>query len=65
MYERFWQLDRNPFDDDTDLRGFFPSETHQATLLKLRYLIENGKGAGLVAGGTGLGKSCLMQVLMQ
>ena len=65
MYERYWQLDRNPFDDDSDLRGFFRSETHQATLLKLRYVIENGKGTGLLAGGTGFGKSYLLQVLKQ
>jgi type II secretory pathway predicted ATPase ExeA len=65
MYERFWQFERNPFDDDHDLRGFFRSETHQATLLKLRYLIENGKGTGLLVGGTGLGKSYLIQVLAQ
>lgn len=63
MYERYWQLEHNPFDDDADLRGFYRSETHQATLLKLRYLIENGKGAGLLAGGTGIGKSFLIQVL--
>lgn len=63
MYEGYWQLNRNPFDDDTDLRGFFRSGTHQATLLKLRYLIENGKGTGLLAGGTGIGKSYLIQVL--
>lgn len=65
MYEHFWQLDRNPFDDDDDLRGFYRSETHQATLLKLRYLIENGKGTGLLVGGTGFGKSYLIQVLTQ
>jgi general secretion pathway protein A len=63
MYERYWKLEHNPFEDDADLRGFFRSETHQATLLKLRYLIENGKGAGLLAGGTGIGKSFLIQVL--
>jgi general secretion pathway protein A len=63
MYENYWQLERNPFDDDADLRGFFRSATHQATLLKLRYLIENGKGVGLLAGGTGIGKSFLVQVL--
>jgi len=63
MYEGYWQLDRNPFGDDADLRGFFRSATHQATLLKLRYLIENGKGTGLLAGGTGIGKSYLIQVL--
>ncbi len=63
MYEGYWQLDRNPFDDDADLNGFFRSATHQATLLKLRYLIENGKGTGLLAGATGIGKSYLIQVL--
>jgi general secretion pathway protein A len=63
MYEGYWQLERNPFDDDAELRGFFRSGTHQATLLKLRYLIENGKGTGLLAGGTGIGKSYLVQVL--
>ena len=63
MYEHFWQLDRNPFDNDDDLRGFYRSETHQATLLKLRYLVENGKGMGLLAGGTGFGKSYLIDVL--
>jgi general secretion pathway protein A len=65
MYERFWQLHHNPFDDETDLRSFFRSETHQATLLKLRYLIENGKGTGLLVGGTGFGKSYLIHVLRQ
>jgi general secretion pathway protein A len=63
MYERFWQLNHNPFDDDADLRGYFGSETHQATLLKLRYLIENGKGTGLLVGGTGFGKTYLIDVL--
>jgi general secretion pathway protein A len=63
MYEHFWQLDRNPFADDDDLRSFYRSETHQATLLKLRYLVENGKGMGLLAGGTGFGKSYLIDVL--
>lgn len=63
MYERFWQLSCNPFENDADQRGFFRSATHQATLLKLRYLIENGKGCGLLAGGTGFGKSYLVQVL--
>ncbi len=64
MYERYWQLERNPFDDN-GLVGFFRSETHQATLLKLRYLIENGKGTGLLAGETGCGKSYLIEVLTQ
>lgn len=63
MYERYWQLDSNPFENDADPKAFFRSETHQAALLKLRYLIENRKGVGLVAGGTGLGKSYLTRML--
>lgn len=63
MYERYWQLERSPFADDVELSGFYRSETHQATLLKLRYLIENRKGAGLLAGGTGTGKTFVLQVL--
>ena len=65
MYERYWHLEHNPFDDDLDLRGYFASQTHQATLLKLRYLIENGNGTGLLVGGTGFGKSYLLMVLAQ
>jgi general secretion pathway protein A len=63
MYEEYWSLERNPFQDDAELSGYYASETHHATLLKLRYLIENGKEAGLLAGGSGLGKSYLLQVL--
>src|SRR5437868_3194973 len=63
MYEEYWNLERNPFQDDAELSGYYASDTHHATLLKLRYLIENGKEAGLLAGGSGLGKSYLLQVL--
>lgn len=65
MYERYWQLDCNPFENDADPKALFRSETHQAALLKLRYLIENRKGAGLLIGGTGLGKSYLSQTLIR
>jgi general secretion pathway protein A len=63
MYERYWQFGCNPFDNDADPTAFFKSETHQAALLKLRYLVENQKGAGLLVGGTGLGKSYLARTL--
>lgn len=65
MYESYWQLDKSPFDSDSDPKFFFCSETHQASLLKLRYLIENRKGAGLLIGGTGIGKTYLANVLAE
>lgn len=65
MYESYWQLERNPFDNESDAKFLFRGETHQAALLKLRYLIENHKGAGVLVGGAGSGKTYLAQVLAQ
>lgn len=65
MYESYWNLKQNPFDGYPDAKFFFESETHQAALLKLRYLVENRKGAGLLVGGGGYGKSFLLHVLAQ
>lgn len=63
MYENYWKLQRPPFDSSPDESLFFPSESHQATLLKLHYLVEHRKGSGLVVGGSGFGKSTLLHVL--
>lgn len=65
MYEAYWNLQQNPFEGSPDAKFFYASETHQAALLKLRYLVENRKGAGLLIGGGGYGKSFLLQVLAQ
>ncbi|MBM81713.1 MAG: hypothetical protein CMJ78_14130 [Planctomycetaceae bacterium] len=62
MYEQYWRFDRNPFaHNDSDF--FFGSQTHQAALLKLRYLVENNKGAGLLIGDPGYGKTYLLEQL--
>lgn len=63
MYEAYWKLRQGPFEGSPDSRFFFESETHQAALLKLRYLVENRKGAGILVGGGGYGKSYLLKVL--
>lgn len=63
MYESYWQLTGNPFENECSSRFFFASQTHQAALLKLRYLIENHKGLGMLVGATGSGKSFLTRVL--
>ena len=63
MYRRFWSLDRKPFENNSDPEFFFRSDTHQAALLKMRYLVENRLGAGLLAGGIGYGKTYLTRQL--
>ncbi|MCU0960178.1 MAG: AAA family ATPase [Pirellulaceae bacterium] len=65
MYEAYWQLETKPFDGTTDTRFYFPAETHQGALLKLRYAIENRRGAALLTGGSGLGKSLVVQTLLR
>ena len=57
MYSQHWNLERPPFENTFDPDFFFPSQTHQAALLKLRYLIENQKGVGVLVGPTGAGKT--------
>ncbi len=63
MYESYWHLNKRPFDDVAKPEFYYPSRTHQATLLKLRYLIDQKKGIGIVAGDHGLGKTYLSHVL--
>lgn len=59
MYEQFWNLNCNPFDNDADPEFFYPGQTHQAALLKMRYVVEHRQGAGILVGGSGYGKTYL------
>jgi type II secretory pathway predicted ATPase ExeA len=61
MYERHWQLRRPAFRSDVPAEFFYPGRTHQAALLKLRYLIEQRPGLAVVTGGPGTGKSYLIE----
>lgn len=63
MYESYWQLERKPFDNSSDPRFYFPDESHQAALLKLRYAIENRRGGALLAGPSGAGKTLVVSML--
>jgi general secretion pathway protein A len=63
MYEAYWQLQSRPFENCTDTRFYYPSEAHQGALLKLRYAVENRRGAALLAGGAGVGKTLLINAL--
>lgn len=63
MYESYWQLESKPFESTSDARFYYPCEAHQGALLKLRYAIENRRGAALLAGAAGLGKTLLVKSL--
>ena len=63
MYETYWQLKQKPFENTADPRFYYPSESHQAALLKLRYAIENRRGGALLAGPSGAGKTLVTTML--
>lgn len=63
MYEAYWQLAAKPFENTADARFYYPGESHQGALLKLRYAIENRREAALLAGPSGLGKTLLVAAL--
>ena len=57
MYETYWRLKQKPFENAADPRFYYPGESHQAALLRLRYAVENRRGAALLAGPSGSGKT--------
>ena len=63
MYLDYWQLETKPFEPSADRAAFYPSESHQGALLKLRYGIENHRGAVVLAGPAGVGKTMLVNML--
>lgn len=65
MYESYWQLDGRPFDHSADARFYFPGPSQQAAMLKLRYVVENRRGAAILAGEAGLGKTLVAQTLVR
>ena len=65
MYEQYWNLNRKPFDNTAEREFFFPAECHQGALLKLRYAVENQRGAALLCGAAGLGKTLLVSRLFE
>jgi len=63
MYESYWQLDSRPFEHTSDERFHFAPPSQCGALLKLRYILENRRGAAVLAGESGLGKTFLVQKL--
>jgi general secretion pathway protein A len=61
MYEEHWNLKAEPFDQRIEPPFYYPSESHQAALLKLSYAIEMRRAAAMLCGDSGTGKSMLVE----
>lgn len=64
MYENYWRLTRKPFANAIEPGLYYPSEGHQAALAKMRYALENDRGAAALEGAAGIGKSLTIKLLL-
>lgn len=64
MYETYWNLKEMPFENTPDPRFLYRSRQHEEALARMLYIIRYRKGAGLLTGVFGCGKTLLVQALL-
>ena len=65
MYETHWRLREKPFENTPDPRFLYHSQRHEEALSRILYAVKERKGAGLLTGEYGSGKTLLSRVLLQ
>jgi general secretion pathway protein A len=65
MFSSFYKLKINPFGETPDSRFYFKSDSHQAALKDLAWMITQGKGFALLTGDVGTGKTLLCRMLLK
>ena len=63
MYLEHWNLREEPFKNTPDWRFLYPSPNHQSSLQKLQYGLANEKGAAMLTGEYGCGKTVLTRAI--
>lgn len=64
-YEDYWGLKLSPFENVPDPKFYFPSPKHEEGLHRLLYGVEARKGALLLTGDIGCGKTTLSRQFLQ
>lgn len=65
MYEGFWGLTERPFENTPDPKFFYPSPQHEEGYVRMLYTIKENKGAALLSGVYGCGKTLIARALMR
>ncbi len=65
MYEQYWGLKEKPFENTPDPKFFYASSQHEEALARMLYTIKESKGAGLLTGVYGCGKTLLSRALLR
>ena len=64
MYEQYWGLTARPFQNVPDPSFLFMSPRHREGLARLLYAVKHNKGAALLVGEVGCGKTTLSRALI-
>ncbi|MFH0732140.1 MAG: AAA family ATPase [Candidatus Omnitrophota bacterium] len=65
MYLEHWGIYEKPFENTPDPRFVYYSPIHEEAYARLRYVIDQKKGAGMLTGEYGAGKTLLSRVLVK
>lgn len=64
MYEAYWGLKEQPFSLTPDPRFLYLSRAHEDALMMLHYSVTRNKGAAMLCGDIGLGKTTISRKLL-
>ena len=64
MYEKYWDLTEKPFENTPDPRFMYYSKKHEEALTRLLYAVKEEKGAVMLTGEYGSGKTILSRILL-
>jgi len=65
MYEEYWGLREKPFENTPNPRFYYQSPEHEEAYARMLYAIRERKGACVISGEYGCGKTLLGRALMQ
>ncbi len=65
MYESYWELSEPPFDNSPNPKFLYLSPEHEEALIRMVYAVKHRKGAAMLAGEYGCGKTTLSRALLQ
>jgi len=65
MYEAYWGLTEPPFENTPDPRFLYLSKQHEEGLTRLFYVVKSRKGAGMMTGVFGCGKTLLARAVIR
>ena len=64
MYEKYWGLTEKPFENTPDPKFMYYSKKHEEALTRLLYAIREEKGAAMLTGEYGSGKTLLSRIII-